>query len=222
MTKLSLKQSTDKSGNRVLAADTVSAKITKVKSATNSIKIMHGKCTEALILGQCVTDTKSIITQATPSTRGLSCSGVAFYITAASDAIGYINNGTYSSPQYKFSAPFGKPLWVGYDGQPTDKPHTYGKTQIIGFSVDETTAFFTISDAPNTPIYKLTEYKQQKLKTLWTIPVKGLRLGPMFVYTMEGKKINLIDPTHIEINHDNIKISFNEPNTGFVLYSVLN
>lgn len=149
--RLKAKNVLNSKGSNIVEQDSIAVKLNKINSRNALTNLSYGNSAENINSGICISKDNDKIYAASSSLNSTECIGICFKSCGKGEKICYVTSGIVQNNTYIFSAPYGRPIWVNSTGMPTDFPPTNGSyLQIIGYSIDENTFFFT----PNAKILK--------------------------------------------------------------------
>lgn len=93
--------------------------------------------------GTCIFNSDVGLVSSYASERSTRCDGICLTDVSSGERVGYAVSGIISNKKYKFSAPFGRPVWVSNNGMPTDTPPSMGYLRPIGVSISEDCFFLS-------------------------------------------------------------------------------
>lgn len=101
---------------------------------------------QPILSGYCVYDNNSKLNIVTALEQDKFCSGVNITNAFTTQFSAYMAKGIFTDQRFSFSEPFGRPIWVGINGLPTDIQPKTGFLQCIGTSISENTLYLNIKD----------------------------------------------------------------------------
>lgn len=198
---LNSKKILNRKGGLITSNDAILSKLNRINQKSFAINISHKIAEHDIQEGTCVFIQNNKLSIASALLKNSECIGIAFNSCIAGERCSYITQGKSHSSSYSFTAPFGRPVWVGSSGKPTDVPPNSGYMQIIGISINENefivqiqpqifTNTFSFKDKKRIPILYATAINQ-------TIPTikpgsdvlvsqdKVIEKSPLSIVTME-------------------------------------
>lgn len=117
-----------------------------VRSKSEISIIKYTKSGERLSEGKIISLIGGVAFHVPVSFIGQGDIGVTLDDFRAGERLAYIEYGTVTSRNYKFTQPFGKVVWIGCEGMPTDAEPETCDTYKIGYTINETSFFLTPKD----------------------------------------------------------------------------
>lgn len=118
-----------------------SRKERNAKPRIRTIMLKYGTADEDIKAGECVKGVNGRLTVASSLNCNNNFAGVSLLDTPKGCKMSYIYDGETSNSVYNFQPPYGRPVWLGSSGHPTDVEPQSGWKLVIGESINSTTFY---------------------------------------------------------------------------------